>query len=74
MSKLFANASVSVPCPKCGYKIPQRIGRLENNPQLRCPRCGGNIQVEASGLRKGLSDVDRAVDDLKRTFAKLGRR
>lgn len=74
MSKLFRDASVKVPCPNCGYKITQTIGRLQNNPQLHCPRCDGDIQVEASGLRKGLSSVDRAMDDLKRTIANFGKR
>ena len=66
MSKLFANEKIAVACPKCGHKIQQTIRRLEQNPKLTCPSCQSIIDVDASELRKGLSEVDKAFDNLRR--------
>lgn len=74
ITKLFSDATLPIPCQHCGHKMPQTVRRLENDPKLTCPKCQGVTHIKAADFRKGMASVDKAVDDLKRSFAKLGKR
>lgn len=65
---LFDDQKIDVPCQKCGHKMPQKVAALKRNPLLTCPRCGVATQVKADELKRGLDEVDRALDKLKRKF------
>ncbi len=70
------NAQIEITCPKCSHKIKERLGRLKNNPVLRCSGCGTDIQINAGGpggLGQGLKKVDNAFADLQRSLKKLGK-
>ncbi len=70
------NAEVEIPCPKCGKKTKERLGRLKKNPVLRCAGCDTGIQVNANGpggQAQGMKSVDTGRADLKRSQDKLGR-
>lgn len=76
MTGMLDNHQIDLACPKCGHKIKERLGRLKNNPLLRCTRCGADIQINAGGpggLGAGLKKVDNAFADLQRSLKKLGK-
>lgn len=76
MKGLLDNAQIDVPCPKCGHTTKERLGRLKNNPQLRCIRCGSSIQIDASGpggLAQGAKRIDKSMDEVRRSLTKLGK-
>lgn len=76
MPGFLDNAEVEIPCPKCGKKTKERLGRLKNNPVLHCAGCGTEIQVNANGpggLAQGMKSVDKSLADLKRSLGKLAR-
>lgn len=64
MSISLDNQTIDIPCPKCGKKIKERIGRLKRDPKLVCP-CGQSIQIKADELR-------RATDTINKSLSKLG--
>ncbi|RYE43832.1 MAG: hypothetical protein EOP24_26675 [Hyphomicrobiales bacterium] len=76
MTGFLDKAQVDITCPKCARKIKESLGRLKNNPLLRCPGCGTEIQINANGpkgLAPGLKKVDNAMADLKRSLKNLGK-
>ena len=76
MTGFLDNHQIDIGCPKCGHKIKERLGRLKNNPLLRCPGCGTDIQINAGGpggLRTGLQKMDNAFTGLQRSLKKLGK-
>lgn len=75
MAGILDNAEVDIACSSCGRKGKQRLGRLKNNPPLRCAGCGTEIQINASGkggLAQGLQSADKSLADLQRAFKKFG--
>jgi len=76
MTGFLDNAQVDITCPKCSHKIKERLGRLKNNPLLKCPGCGAEIQIDAGGpkgLAPGLKKLDNAVANFNRQIKKLGK-
>lgn len=76
MTGLLDNHQIEMACPQCGRKFKERLGRLKNNPKIRCTGCGTEISVNASGpggLAKGLNTVDKSLAELQRSLKKLGK-
>lgn len=76
MTGLLDNHQIDITCPSCSRKFKERLGRLQNNPLLRCPGCGAEIQINAGGpggLRTGLQKIDNAFSGLHRSLKKLGK-
>lgn len=76
MTGLLDNHQIELACPQCGRKFKERLGRLQNNQNIRCPGCGTNISVSTSspgGLTKGLHTVDKSLAELQRSLKKLGK-
>jgi hypothetical protein len=69
---VFDNTEVEVTCPN-GHPITKKIADLRRSPTFACDVCGATIEVDGSDLDRGLRDVDRAFDDLKKSVRKLGR-
>lgn len=70
---MFDSATISVPCPSCGYKSEKSIGWLKSNDHLRCAGCGKDIALDADELRSGLKSVEDSLADIKRSVQKLGK-
>lgn len=60
---------ISFDCPKCNQPVEEKIGRLTNNPLLKCPRCGNEIQVKADQLKRVAKDVGERADDIERRLS-----
>ena len=75
MNSILDSAKVDIPCPKCGRKIKESLGRLKNNPTLRCT-CGTSIEINSTGkggLAQGMKTVDKGVSNLQTVVRKLGK-
>ena len=44
---------VSIPCAKCGHKVPVTINQLERHPDVVCQRCGTTTNFFAVDRRRG---------------------
>lgn len=60
---------IELTCPKCARKFKHAAGRLTNNAKVTCPGCGGVITIKG-----GVDKANAAIQQLKDTIAKLGRR
>jgi len=60
---MFDTTKIPIPCPKCGHKSEETIGRLNQNPTLTC-RCGASIEVKADELRRAIEKIEQAVGKL----------
>lgn len=65
--------ALDIPCPGCGEKLHETIGRLKGNPKLTCPHCGERFAVNADQFRRGLAPVEESLDKLRRTLGKFGK-
>ncbi len=70
MSKYFGGKIIAVACQKCGDETEQTVNKLENSPKIVCPQCGSTTKVNATELRAAMKNVDKALDDLKKTISK----
>lgn len=48
--KTNPNATVPIPCPKCGHKQNELVSRLRQNPQITCGGCGVTIAINGEQL------------------------
>jgi transposase-like protein len=56
-------------CPKCGRPVRINMGRAMSTKRARCSSCGSNFSVKFTG--DDPQQIDRAVDDLKRSLRGL---
>lgn len=76
MKSILDESSIEVPCPHCGNKFSERLGKLKTNPKLTCPSCGGSISINADQAGRAgreLKKVDDAVADLRKSLGRLGK-
>jgi hypothetical protein len=59
MPDLFSEASIPIPCPKCGQSSHHRIAQLEINPEIVCAGCGVtvSISINANEFREAIGKV-----------------
>jgi hypothetical protein len=67
----FDDAKVSIPCPTCGKKSPQPIGRLKHDPKLVCPLRGQAFQIEGGA---SFDKAEKAVDKFRRSLRDISKR
>ncbi len=65
--------TVSIPCPGCGEKIEETLGRLKDDAHLVCTSCGQKVFVDAEKFRAGIAAAEKAMDEFRRTLGKLGK-
>lgn len=61
---------IDLPCPQCGHKLSESIGRLKHSPELTCV-CGCLVKVEASDLAAGIEDVEKRLDEFSRSITRI---
>lgn len=64
---------IDIPCPQCGHKLSETIGKLKTDPKLICPACGTGIEIDAAQMRRDLAGVEQQLADLQRTLRRLGK-
>jgi len=69
----FDSHIVTIPCPNCGEKIDETIGRLKQDPKIPCPGCGKVLAIDAQQFRDVEKGVEKSLDDFRRTLGKFGK-
>jgi hypothetical protein len=64
--------SIEVSCPKCGKQHQKRIALLYDNPEFPCS-CGVVLQCKSDTFVAEVKEVDRSIEDLRRTLRNLGK-
>ena len=64
---------IEIPCPSCGKKLNEQIGRVKRSPTLTCPGCRQSFALDANQLRRVLESAQKAADQLGRSLGKLGK-
>ena len=62
---------IEIPCPSCGKKLNEQIGRVKCSPTLTCPSCRQAFALDAHQLRRVIESVQKAADQLGRSLGKL---
>jgi hypothetical protein len=55
---LDEDATIPLPCPKCGHTTDKSIGWLEANNNFVCCGCGETIPLEDGELLRALSNLE----------------
>jgi transposase-like protein len=74
VSSIFSNDTLAVPCPACRHTMRLPVAALEQDFRYVCEQCGSDLEIDADGLVDALRDVDRAIDELERSVARLAKR
>ena len=64
----LSSVKLQIPCPGCGQKIPETIGRLQDDPKITCPACGKLILVSTTELDKGIKAVEKSLGDFGKSL------
>ena len=67
---VLPDASIPVPCPKCGEKSQQKVSRLKTSPKLTCGACGVSFAVDAKQLPAGIEKANKALSDFRKMLGK----
>ena len=69
----IGNQKVDVSC-SCGRRHSATLKDVSNGRNIRCG-CGVTIKLTDSGgsVRKGLSDINKSMDNFERALKRLGR-
>lgn len=67
---LNRDARIGIPCPECGHKIEERIGRLKEKPDLTCPECGTTFVADGTHLEAALQKAEKLLKDTFGRFRK----
>lgn len=69
---MFEDATIDIPCPGCGHKHRKTLGWIQANDHIACV-CGASIELEKSGLTRGLDEVEKSLSDFKRNLGRMFR-
>lgn len=64
---------IELPCPNCGHKLSERIGKIKTNPTLICNGCGNSFSVDATAFTKEFKKIEKALADLRKTLGRFGK-
>ena len=67
-------ATISIPCPKCGHEVEKSLAWLKTNDNFTCELCEGPVEVNGpafvkqveDALGKSTADFQRAISDLNK--------
>lgn len=68
MKSILDTQAIDVPCPSCGHKLRETIGRLKTNPKLSCSSCSAEINVDASELKREIAALEKQLAQLTGKF------
>lgn len=71
LATLFAEDTLDVACPACRHLTKLSVEWLRTNRHYDCESCGSGLEIDGEQLLERLSDVDRAVDDLRASIERL---
>ena len=71
LATLFADDTLQVACPACDHPTTLSVDWLRTNRHYACENCGSDLEIDGDELLERLSDVDRAVDNLKASIDRL---
>jgi len=73
MKSELDSQNIEIPCPNCGHKLSERIGKIKTNPTVICSACSVPFAVDATAFTREFQKVEKALADLKRTLGRLGK-
>ena len=73
MAGQLDSGQIDIPCPGCGHKNTKTVGWLKTHNDLTCGGCGNVIDIEASGFRKGMREIDAELAKLNKSLNKTFR-
>lgn len=74
MKSAFDSERIEIPCPHCGHKFSELLGKLKTEPKIACASCGGVITFDASNLNAGLKQADKALADFNAAISSFGKK
>jgi ribosomal protein S27E len=74
MKGILDDASITIPCPRCGEKTAKTIGWMKAHDQIVCPGCGVTIKLQRDGLLKGTAGAEKAVSGFRDTIRRMNQR
>ena len=73
MKGVLDSAKIELPCPHCGHKFSETIGRLKTVQKLTCRSCGQAFDVDATQMRAEVQKVEKQLAKTLAAFSRLGK-
>lgn len=69
----LGKTSINIDCPECGFKNSVRLEDVAKETVIICNGCLKSIQLidKDSSTRKGIRNVDNALNELNNTLKRL---
>lgn len=71
---VFDERELPVTCPGCGHKHVKTVRWLRDHQEITCAGCGKRIEIDNAQMREGFDKVDGAMDRLRKSFSRLGKK
>jgi transcription elongation factor Elf1 len=74
MKSTLDGQTIELPCPHCGHKQRQTIGKLKTLDHLTCSRCHIASDVDKAQIRREIAKVERLIKaKINKAAAELAR-
>ena len=71
LGKLFDDADMEIPCPKCGKQFTEKLGTLKNSSNVKCPHCGIGFAPNTEEFSEQMEASEKAVEDFGKGLKKI---
>ena len=73
MKEALDSHRIEFPCPHCGGKLGQNVGKIKAQDNMTCRHCGRAFTVDASQFKREIASLEKALGELGKTLGRLGK-
>jgi len=70
----FDKQTIDIPCPRCGHKLTEQIGRLQPHMSFVCAGCKEPVEINATELLRKVKQANQQLADFGKRVSRIGKR
>ena len=73
MKSALDSQTIEIPCPNCGKKSRETLGRIKAVQKLTCRHCRQTFDLDKTQMTREIAKVDAALKKTLGAFGRLGK-